>query len=97
MARGTEDINHAQFADDTILLGGASHHIARRFKNKLDIYCQDSGCKLNLRKSLIYSWNINMREMTEISRILGIEGVTNWDSFKYLGVPVFKSNQKTTD
>ena len=24
LARGTKDINHAQFADDTILLGGAS-------------------------------------------------------------------------
>ena len=36
MAQGTKDINHAQFADDTILLGGASHHIARRFKTDLD-------------------------------------------------------------
>ena len=77
MARGTKDINHAQFVDDTIMLGGAGHHIARRFKNELDNYCQDSGSKLKLRKSLIYSWNINPREMIEILRILGIEGVTN--------------------
>ena len=77
MSHGTKYINHAQFADDTILLGGASHHIARIFKNELDNYCQAFGSKLKLRKSLIYSWNINPREMIEISRILGIEGVTN--------------------
>ena len=33
LARGTKDINHAQFVDDTLLLGGASLHIA---KNELD-------------------------------------------------------------
>ena len=59
MAHETKDINHAQFADDTILLGGATHNIARRFKAELDSYCQASGSKLNLRKSKIYSWNIN--------------------------------------
>ena len=35
MARGVKDINHAQFADDTILLRGASPIIARRFKSEL--------------------------------------------------------------
>ena len=79
MAHGTKYINHTQFVDDTILLGGASHHITRIFKNKLDNYCQSSGSKLKLRKSLIYSWNINPREITEISHIMGIKGVTNWE------------------
>ena len=97
MAHGTKDINHAQFAYDTILLGGTSHLIAIRFKSELDSYCQASDNKLNLRKSLIYSWNINPREMSGISHILGIEGVTIWDSFKYLGVPIFKSKLKTSD
>ena len=32
MAQGTEDVNHTQFADDIILLGGASQLIMRRFK-----------------------------------------------------------------
>ena len=35
--------------------------------------------------------------MFEISRILGIEGLTIWGSFKYLGVPIFKSKPKTSD
>ena len=82
MDRETKDINHAQFADDSILLGGASQLIARRFKTEMDLFCQASKSKLNIRKSKIFGWNINPREMTGISRILEIEGVTNWDSFK---------------
>ena len=54
MGRGTKDINHAQFADDTILLGGASQIIARRFKNEINRYCQASGSKINFSKSKIY-------------------------------------------
>ena len=97
MARGTKDINHTQFVDDTILLGGAIHHIGRRLKSELDSYCQAYGSKLNLRKCSIYSWNINPREMYRISRILGFEGTTTWNSFKYLGVPILKNKQKTFD
>ena len=72
MARGTKDINHAQFVNDTIMLGGANHLIERRFKFEFDSYFKASSNKLNLRKSMIYSWNINPREMSEIYFILGI-------------------------
>ena len=34
--------------------------------------------------------------MADISRILGIEGKTTWESFKYLGVPIFKASPKTS-
>ena len=51
MARGTKDINHVQFADDTILLGGASQIIARQFKSEMNRYCQAFGSKINLRKT----------------------------------------------
>lgn len=34
--------------------------------------------------------------MLEISRILGMEGCTNWDEFKYLGVPIFKSTPRAS-
>ena len=74
MARGTKDINHAQFADDTILLGGPSQIIARRFKNEMNRYCQVSGSKINFRKSKIYGWNINPREMLEITRVINMDG-----------------------
>ena len=77
------------------MLGGASLLIARRFKSELDAYCQASGGKLNLRKSKLYSWNINQREMFGISHILGIEGANIWDSFRYLKVPIFNNKPKT--
>ena len=77
------------------MLGGASLLIARRFKSELDAYCQASSSKLNLRKSKLYSWNINQREMFGIWHILGIEGAIIWDSFRYLKVPIFNNKPKT--
>jgi hypothetical protein len=47
---------------------------------------------LSLTKSKIYGWNITPREMLDISRVLGMEGYTTWDAFKYLEFPIFKSN-----
>jgi hypothetical protein len=29
--------------------------------------------------------------MLGITRVLGMEGHTNWEAFKYLGIPIFKS------
>jgi ribonuclease HI len=51
---------------------------------------------INLAKRKIYGWNITPREMHEISRILGIEGNTSWEEFKYLGVPIIKAIPKAT-
>ena len=96
MARGTKDINHAQFVDDTILLGGASQIIAHRFKNEMHRYYQASVSKINFRKSQIYGWNINPREMLDITWVLNMDGAVNWESFNYLGVPIFKSKTKTS-
>jgi ribonuclease HI/exonuclease III len=91
ITQGVKDINHAQFADDTLLLGGASPIIAKKFKEELDAYAEASGSEINLAKSNIYGWNITPNEMLRITRVLGMEGHTKWDSFQYLGVPIFKS------
>jgi ribonuclease HI/exonuclease III len=88
---GVKDINHAQFADDTLLLGGASPIIAKKFKEELDAYAEASGSEINLAKSNIYGWNITPNEMLRITRVIGMEGHTNWDAFQYLGVPIFKA------
>ena len=96
MVRGVKDINHAQFADDTLLLGGASPNIVRRFKHDLDLYQEASGSKINYNKSQVYGWNCTPIEMQEISRILAIEGRTQWTDFKYLGLPIFRSTPKAT-
>ena len=79
------------------MLGGIIQNIMRRFKAELDSYFQASASKLNLRKSKFYSWNINTREISGISRTLGIEGVTTWDSFRYLEIPIFNGKLKSSD
>ena len=55
IARGVRDINHAQFVDDSLLLGRASPTIARKFKVELDYYCRLSESKLNHRKIYIFN------------------------------------------
>jgi hypothetical protein len=89
-----KDINHAQFADDTLLLGGANVRTARNFKQELDHYKEVSGSKTNDQKCKVYGWNCSPREMLEITRVLGMEGSTTWDNFKYLGIPIFKATPK---
>lgn len=94
MDHKVKDINHAQFADDTLLLGGASINSARIFKKELDIYREVSGSKINYLKSMIYGWNCSIKELTDIARLLEMEGTLTRESFKYLGIPIFKSNPK---
>jgi ribonuclease HI len=97
IAQGVKEINHAQFADDTLLLGGASRLVAKRYKEELDAYAAVSGSEISQTKSKIYSWNITPNEMREISRILGMEGHTNWETFTYLGIPISKTNPRTSN
>ena len=54
MAHNVKEINHAQFVDDTLLLGGASINSSRTFKKELDIYKEVSGNKINYLKGTIY-------------------------------------------
>jgi hypothetical protein len=70
--------------------------LANKFKVELDKYQAISGSTINYRKSQIYGWNYTPREMTDITRILRIMGKTQWDSFKYLGVPIFKASTKSS-
>jgi hypothetical protein len=56
-----------------------------------------SGSEISHAKSKIYSWNITPIEMRDISRILGMEGHTIWETFTYLGVPISKTNPRATN
>eukprot|EP00253_Pinus_taeda_P001787 PITA_01787 len=94
MVHQVKDINHAQFADDTLLLGGASINSAKSFKKELDSYREVSGSKINYAKSTVYSWNCSARELFDIARILQMEGSWDWESFKYLGIPIFRTIAK---
>jgi hypothetical protein len=85
---GVHRMNHSQFTDDTILLGGASTIIAYIFKLALDSFTKASRGLVNDSKSNIYEWNISRSLTTQIARILHFEYEENWKSFKYLGIPI---------
>ena len=70
MVHNVKDINHAQFADDTLLLGGASINSAKSFKKELDTYKEVSGSKINYLKSTIYGWNCSVKDLADIARLL---------------------------
>eukprot|EP00253_Pinus_taeda_P003539 PITA_03539 len=95
IVRGAKGINHSLFADDTLLIGGASSLMARRFKEVLDTFLQASGGKLNNSKCMIYTWNVPRHITQRISRIMEIPAQGNWSSFKYLGLPLAKENVKS--
>ena len=94
IARGVRVENNAQFVDDTILLGGASTIIAKRFKNVISTFLNATNGKLNVKKSKIYGWNCTPGVMARIARILGFEGTTSWNSFNHMGVPIFKGKKR---
>eukprot|EP00253_Pinus_taeda_P016388 PITA_16388 len=86
--QGTKNINHSQFADDTLLMGGASITIARHFKKILDQFMEYSGGKINQVKSCIYGWNVANHTIHSIANIIGVSYKLNWSHFTYLGMPV---------
>lgn len=94
MTHKVKDINHAEFANDTLLLGGASINSAISFNKELDIYRLFSGSKINYRKCSIYGRISSIKELSDIARLLEIDDIRNWESFKYLGIPIFKSKPK---
>ena len=71
-----KDVNHAHFADDTLLLGVANLNTARNFKIELDYFRNSSGSEINFHKSKVYGWNCSPCEMLELSQILEMEGIT---------------------
>eukprot|EP00253_Pinus_taeda_P021304 PITA_21304 len=85
---GVKNINHSQFADDTLLIGGASTTIARRFKTLLDQYMDYLGGAVNFQKSCVYGWNISNQTAHNIANIFGVTYKAKWDHFSYLGMPV---------
>ena len=85
---GVDSINHALFADDTLLLGGASLRMAGFFKEIMQHLCIISGALINNRKSVVYGWNKDHSTIANISQFLGFDGYDTWDKVKYLGLPL---------
>jgi hypothetical protein len=67
ISRGVKNMNHSQFVDDTLFLGGASIIIASRFKSILDSFLDASGGAVNNIKSQIYGWHTSPRVMCAIA------------------------------
>lgn len=88
IARRVKNINHSQFANDTLILGGASTTIASRFKGILDSFLDASGGEVNNRKCQIFEWNSSPRTLREIAQVFQFSIAENRSSFKYLGIPI---------
>eukprot|EP00253_Pinus_taeda_P033222 PITA_33222 len=89
IARRIKCINHALFADDTLLLGVSSQLSARKFKEVMEDYFQASGSELNKGKCHVYCWNVSMAVASSIARCVGFAASASWNSFKYLRLPIF--------
>jgi len=86
IVRGVKEVNHSQFADDTLLMGGASTRITSRFKGVMEKLLDASGGKINKRKSRIYGWNVGSHQLHNIAWILEFPFEQGWTSFTYLGI-----------
>jgi len=93
-SNGAEPLNHALFANDSLLLGGASIKIARAFGTVLRNHCRLSGALVNERKRGVFSWNIDQHELIGITTLLRFKGQAIWDRFKYLGLPIISGVNK---
>jgi hypothetical protein len=92
IVRGVKSLNHSQFADDTLLLGGASIIISTRFNQVLESFLLTSEGAINYQKCQIFGWNANNQVMHSIYRTLQFSLSENWSSFKYLGIPIALKN-----
>lgn len=83
-----KNMNHSQFINDTLLMGGASSIIAQRFKTVLEKFILYFGGLINHQKGCIYGWNANNQTIHSIANIFGVPCKLNWDHFNYLGMAV---------
>ena len=83
-----DPINHALFADDSFLLGGASLNIARAFNEILQIFCLTSGALINKSNIVVYGCNVDHLTILRIAHSLGFPSFDKWDKINYLGLPL---------
>ena len=88
IAMGIDPINHALFADDSLLLGGASLMIAQAFNVVLQKFYQSSKALINKSKSGVYGWNVDQGALHRISDFFGSSRYDKWDKITYLGLPL---------
>lgn len=94
IVKGIAPVNHALFADDSLLLGGASPRIANSFRTILKKFCSISGALISERKSVVYGWNTEQRAIDKIASDMGFNGYADWDKIKYLGLPIMMGSNR---
>jgi hypothetical protein len=90
--QGVKILNHSQFFDDTLLLGGASMIIDALFKLVLESFLDATGRVVNNIKCHIVGWNSLPREVQAISLVFQFPIVDKWSSFHYLDIPISLKN-----
>lgn len=94
---GCRRISHAQFVDDTILMGTTSVENAKSFKEMIDIFLLASGGKLNDIKSFIFVLNSSVRLHSRICRLMGFQRGNFDKPIRYLGAPLSPTLLRSKD
>jgi hypothetical protein len=95
LMKGLDPINHALFADDSLMLGGASIKIAKIFNEILQSFYSISGALINKRKIAVYGWNVDHQTIQRIAHYLGFSGYASWEKIKYLRLPLTLGSNKS--
>eukprot|EP01018_Ginkgo_biloba_P014488 Gb_16744 [translate_table: standard] len=85
---GCKRISHAQFVDNTILMGTPTMKNAKAFKDAIELFLLASGGSVNKSKSYIYMLNSSVRLHSKICRQWGFQR-GNFDKLIcYLSAPL---------
>jgi hypothetical protein len=68
--------------------------IEKKIKATFARFCTASGGMVNHKTFAVYGWSIDQIVMEKISRILGYHSFNQWESFKYLGIPITQGQGK---
>lgn len=66
-------------------------------KEILEFFIDASGGKINNGKSNIYGWNVSAILLQKIARVFEFVGLSNWNSFKYLRIPISNKRVKSVE
>uniref|UniRef100_A0A803Q1M2 Reverse transcriptase domain-containing protein n=1 Tax=Cannabis sativa TaxID=3483 RepID=A0A803Q1M2_CANSA len=94
-ARNGTPLSHFMYANDTLIFCEASGENVLEVQRCLNQYCDMSGQRLNVNKSLVFSSNVAADVKLEIKELLGFWDLTRND--KFLGNLILFSRSKTND
>nr|KYP73297.1 Putative ribonuclease H protein At1g65750 family [Cajanus cajan] len=80
------NVSHLQYADDTLIIGGASSHNVWAIKSILQIFELVAGLKVNFHKSKLFGFNINIEVLNLMAQFLNCK--VGSLPFCYLGLPL---------